>query len=172
MELLSLLILLLVIGAVIFFRGLQKKSIQPTSLSPKRDRESIGANYELKNTFFTRSEKPFFDELQKQNNNRYTILSKVRMEDIVNVVSGLERKKSYGLRSRIKSRHIDFVILEKSFGKILAVIELDGHSHNWKGSQKGDNLKNEVFAAVGVKFYRVKVGEVYADKIREMLNSL
>ncbi len=172
--------ILLVIGVVIYiFKELVDKDsvVQKTEKKEekkeekvKKEKEDLGKYYQLKNTFFTYREKPFFDELQRQNNGRYTILSKVRMEDVVNVVKGLNYKKSYSMRNRIKSRHIDFVILDKFSGKILAVIELDDNSHNWKKAEAGDDLKNAVFSFVGVKFYRVKVGETYSDKVAEILS--
>lgn len=135
-------------------------------------KNKIGKYYRLKNRFFVNSEKYLFDELQRQNNNRYIILSKVRMEDLVNVVDGLDRKRRYGLRSRIKSRHIDFVILSKVSFNILVVIELDGKTHYWPSAKKGDDLKNEIFSNLNVKFYRIKVGENYATRVSEVFNSL
>jgi hypothetical protein len=164
---------ILIAIVVIVFVVIQKLKESEGGFEPKskKERESIGKYYYLKKSFFTFREKPFFDELMKQNNNEFVILSKVRMEDIVGVGKGIEKAKYRPMRNHIKSRHVDFAILNKE-GKILAVIEVDDKSHNTEKAKVGDGYKNDIFEFVGVKFYRVNVGETYANRISSIFTEI
>ncbi len=158
--------ILVLVGATVFLTNL-KENLEQDGKS-ENERENIGKYYYLKKSFFTFREKPFFDELSKQNNNEFIILSKVRMEDIVGVGKGNDIGKRYReMRNHIKSRHVDFAVLNKD-GKILAVIEVDDKSHNTEKANNGDQIKNDIFGFVGIKFYRVKVGEVYSERIKDI----
>jgi hypothetical protein len=123
-----------------------------------------------KKSLFTPTEYVFFQELQKQNNKKYVIHSKVRLEDIVGVGKGVGNRFRE-MRNHIKSRHVDFAILDKA-GKILAVIEVDDKSHDTEKAKVGDGYKNDIFEFVGVKFYRVRVGETYAERIENILGEI
>lgn len=90
------------------------------------------------------------------------------MEDIVSAKKSLDWKEKGIKRNYIKSKHIDFVILDNHYGNILAVIELDGKSHDTEKQGKYDKIKDDILNSVDVKFYRVKVGEVYSEKINEI----
>lgn len=166
-------ILILAVIVFIAYIVIQKlKESEGTIISkPKKEKENIGKYYYLKKSFFTFREKPFFDELMKQNNDQFVILSKVRMEDVVGVQKGIEKNKYRPMRNHIKSRHVDFAILNKE-GKILAVIEVDDKSHDTEKAKIADGYKNDIFEFVGVKFYRVRVGEVYADRINDMFTEI
>ncbi len=148
------------------------KSSENNSEIDKKPIDNIGPYFTLKKYFFTQSEKTFFNELVKQNNNQYTILSKVRLEDIVSAKKSLDWKEKGIKRNYIKSKHLDFVILDNHYGNILAVIELDGKSHDTEKQGKYDKIKDDILNSVGIKFYRVKVGELYSKKIQDILNTI
>ena len=175
------LIVLAIVGFVIYkiYNILQKMKIDSTSSTKEREEDGeeeeeeeeklgIGKYYIIRNKFFTRSEAMFFNILKKENNNKYTILSKVRVEDIVSVVKGLEYSERQRGRGYIKSRHLDFVLLENN--NIKCAIELDGHSHNSEKQKYSDQVKDEIFEAVGVELHRVRVGENFEKEIRKIIN--
>ena len=157
------------IGIVFFVINLKNKigGSKDTKL-----KENIGSYFTLKKFFFTQSEKSFFEELIKQNNERYIILSKVRLEDIVSAKKSLDWKEKGIKRNYIKSKHLDFVILNRHYRNILSVIELDGKSHDTEKQGRYDKIKDDILRSIGVKFYRVKVGEIYEEKIREIFENL
>ena len=161
-----LVVLFLIINNHIILKkiGINKKIIS--------DVENIGDFFELKNHFFTYTEKLFFNELQKQNNEQYIILSKVRLEDIVSAKKSLDWKEKGIKRNYIKSKHIDFVILNKQISQILCVIELDGKSHDQEKQSKYDKIKNDILNTIGVKFYRIQVGSIFTQKIKTIFESL
>lgn len=124
--------------------------------------------YKVKEGFFTRSEYQFFTELNKQNQGNYYVLSKVRLEDIVEVVPGLDRKVRFGKRNVIKSRHIDFVLVDKLTGKVAHAIELDGYSHNNRKQQESDRKKNKILKQCGVNLHRIRVGQNFIEQVEKL----
>jgi len=156
---------LIFVGIATFISN-QNKETKKKSEKPK---ENIGHFYYPKKSLLTQTERTFYQELQKQNNNQYAIHSKVRLEDIVGVAKGVgDRFRE--MRNHIKSRHVDFVITKHS-GEILAVIELDDKSHDTKKAQVADEIKNQIFEYNNVKFYRVRVGEDYLEKVSHILSN-
>ena len=165
MKSILILAVLVFIGYIVIEKIKQSES---NSNFAKKPIDDIGSYFTLKKYFFTQSEKTFFNELVKQNNNQYTILSKVRLEDIVSAKKSLDWKEKGVKRNYIKSKHLDFVILDNHYGNILAVIELDGKSHDTEKQGKYDKIKDDILNTVGVKFYRVKVGEDFANTIKNL----
>ena len=164
-------ILLLAVLVGIAYVIIQKLK-QNESLADKQPIDNIGSYFSLKKYFFTQSEKAFFDELTKQNNGQYTILSKVRLEDIVTTNRSLDWKEKGIKRNYIKSKHLDFVLLDRQYGNILSVIELDGGSHNSEKQGKYDKVKDNILNSVGVKFYRVRVGEDFHNSIHNIFTEI
>lgn len=75
------------------------------------------------------------------------------------------------MRNHIKSRHVDFIIVGNN-GEILAFIESDDKSHESEKAQHGDEIKNQTFDFVVVEFYRVKVWEMYLERIENILEEI
>lgn len=134
--------------------------------------ENIGSYFKLRDYFFTNSEKPFFDELVRQAGERYIVLSKVRLEDVVTTAKKIDYKEKGLKRNYIKSKHLDFVLVDKSSGKIVYVFELDGYSHNSEKQAKYDKIKDDILNSVVVRFARVRVGQNYETVIRDILMNL
>ncbi len=141
--------------------------MKKSSLSVK-EKEDIGKYYYIKKSLFTPAEYVFYQELQRQNNNQYLIHCKVRLEDIVGVAKGVGTRYRE-MRNHIKSRHVDFVLVDQS-GDISIVVELDDRSHDTEKAQVGDKLKNQIFNYNKVRFYRVSVGINYTKKVAEILS--
>jgi hypothetical protein len=164
-------ILLIVVGLIFFgivtFVKEQKKESRVKTEKPKED---IGHFYYAKKSLMTPTERNFYKELQVQSNNRYATHSKVRLEDIVGVANGVGSRHRE-MRNHIKSRHVDFIITEHS-GEIIAIIELDDKSHDTKKAQVGDEIKNQIFEYNKVRFYRVRVGETYSERIKNILKEV
>ena len=125
-----------------------------------------------KTNLLTPTEYRFWTELKAVcDAKKLLICPKVRMEDFIQVnVSSYAEKQKY--RSKIKSRHIDFMLCDNKL-QILAGIELDDKSHNKEEAQKNDEFKNQVFFNLGLPLYRVKVkSENYADEIEQIMNDI
>lgn len=89
------------------------------------------------------------------------VCPKVRLEDIAHV-SGTKQVKKY--RNYIKSRHIDFLLINSKY-ETVAAIELDDPSHNNPNAIKNDEFKNQLFATIGVPLIRIWVGTDYTTQI-------
>ncbi len=100
------------------------------------------------------------------------ILSKVRLIDFVGVKRGLKGNEAFGFISKIKQKHVDFLICNPDNLYPLAVIELDDSTHQSLKSQENDKLKNQVLNSAGIKIYRITNIDEDLEKIfREIKSS-
>lgn len=105
----------------------------------------------------TKTELKFYKELKKITDSlELTIFPQVDLERIINV-----KDNDKSLRGRIKSRSIDFTIVENIKCKIICCIELDDYTHNRENIKKIDEFKNKIFEKVKIPLYRIKVNNYY-----------
>lgn len=83
------------------------------------------------------------------------ILSKVRLIDFIGVKRGLQGNEVFSFISKIKQKHIDFLICNPDNLYPLAGIELDDSTHQSIKAKEKDEFKNEVFKSAGIKLYRI-----------------
>ena len=131
----------------------------------KRYNEDL-EKYIAKEYIMTRTEREFYIELKKITDElNMTIFPQVDLERIIKVSDN-----NYRDRNRIKSRNIDYTIVQDDKYKIICCIELDDYSHNTKKAQKADNFKNELFEKVGIPLHRIKVSNNYdKEEIKTIL---
>jgi len=103
-----------------------------------------------------RSETQLFQTLLAGLPTGFHVHGKVRVEDIIRVKSGVDPKRRWSLRGRVKSRHVDYLLTDRA-GRPLLAIELDGASHR-KGAI-ADDVKTALFLAAGVPLKRIRVGQ-------------
>ncbi len=127
--------------------------------------------YELRSDFFNRSEFAFYQLLEEKVPKNFMIFSKTRIEDFIRVKSGLSKNETWWLRSRIKSRHVDFLICNEH-GTPKIAIEIDGWSHNNFDRKNRDNFVNELYNEVWLPIKHIRVGENFEQKIDEIVDSL
>ncbi len=116
-------------------------------------------------------EKAFFSALLTHLPRGYYPQGKVRLEDIIGVRKGLPYKDTQSLRGRVKSRHIDFLIIDRD-GRPVLGIELDGNSHQTKRAIENDHVKTALFAAAGISLRRVRVGDDFNHIIAKIVTEL
>ncbi len=166
-------IILLIFGAIIaavLFGKSKTKYVPPQSTMPD---PGIFRHYEAKDSLFAnRSELAFFHAMARALSPQYHLLTKPRLEDVIGVKADLPNPKlAFQLRGRVKSRHVDFLIMDDS-GRPICAIELDGRSHKNKQAEAGDTLKDGIFAASGVPLHRVIVGQDFAMAAQNILNQI
>ena len=118
------------------------------------------------------SEQALYINLQKNLSDTFIVLSKVRIEDFVEVKTGIAKNERFGLRNKIKSRHIDFLICDLATTKPVLAIELDGSSHNNYNQMKVDKFKNDLFKNVGLQVEHIHVGSNFSDEAIRLRNML
>lgn len=80
------------------------------------------------------------------------ILAKIRLADLVNADTDLNRSENASAFAKIKAKHVDFAIAKDM--DILIIIELDDSSHQRSDRQERDNFVNEVLLNAGYKVVR------------------
>ena len=139
----------------------------------KKQSENIIENNKLKyikkDYIFTPTELKFYRELLKITDElSLVIFPKIRLADIF-------KHNEYKDFNKVKSKHIDFLLCDKSNCKIRLAIELDDYSHYNNRALKNDNFKNEIFKQTNLPLIRIKVNNTYnleelKQKIKESLN--
>lgn len=128
------------------------------------------SNYIKKDYIMTQTELIFYRELKKVTDKlELSIFPQVNLERIINVKDNNKTN-----RNRIKSRSIDFTIVNNKNCKIICCIELDDYTHNYKNRIERDTFINELFNNVGIRLHRIKVNSKYnledlENKLKESL---
>lgn len=119
------------------------------------------------------SERELYMILRKELGDKFIVLSKVRIEDFVDVNdTGLNWNDLQSLRGRIKSRHVDFLICDLETSEPLYAIELDGPSHLQDKTVERDNFVDNLYKKIKLPFVRIKVGSNFAKEVGEIKNLL
>lgn len=156
-----LIIIILVLGILYLEKMVDKKN------SENNITENI-LNYKKRDYIFTQTELKFYRELMKiANELDLVIFPKIRLADIFKH----EEIKEF---NKIKSKHIDFLLCDKSNCRIRLAIELDDYMHQKEKAIKNDSFKNEIFEQTNLPLIRIKVNNTYnleeiKTKIKESL---
>ncbi len=119
----------------------------------------------------TKTEYAFYIVLKNLcDQNNLLICPKVRMEDFLTVT---DEENTLRYRGFIKSRHIDFLICNSKL-YLLAGLELDDSSHLTPEALVHDMFKSQVFHAIQVPLFRVKVTrqEFYELELNKIIQSI
>ena len=138
----------------------------------EREDEKKQSLFYLRNDVMNKSERIFFDMLKRELDSTYNIFPKMRVEDFVGVKkNGAPRSELFGLRGRIKSRHVDFLLCDKSMKPVMA-IEVDGLSHRSKKAIERDNFINTLYGDIKLSIKHVRVGSKFIDEVESIKEEL
>ena len=126
--------------------------------------------YEKNGVLFTPAERSFLGVLQKIIDEKYYILGKVRLADLVKVKSGPNKSAWKAANNKIQSKHIDFVICDSSTFAVKFAIELDDRSHKEGKRKDRDEFVDSAMAAAGIPIHHFPVKKAYS--IDEIKNSI
>lgn len=158
-------ILLVIAALALWFFARPKFETPQTQPSDQRTYKQYAA---ARSVFVNTSEMAFYHALRRDMPKDAFVLSKVRLEDIIGVKPSIKNPEArWKLRARVKSRHVDFLVIDK-IGTPLAAIELDGSVHSTPETFHADTLKNGLFSTVGIPLIRVETGRDYSEKLREI----
>ncbi|MEQ5736405.1 DUF2726 domain-containing protein [Providencia alcalifaciens] len=105
----------------------------------------------------TKSELIAYSKIEKLLGDDEILLSQVRLADILKVDNNKYKYKSsdwYVRFNKIKSKHCDFVVVNKISGEVVIVIELDDHTHRADDRINRDIEVNHIFGFAGVNLLR------------------
>ena len=163
----ELLLIAIIVALVIILFNSKIKDKKPQH----NKNNNINYNYlpYAKGHLLTKTEHTFFITLVRESlKRRILVCPKVRLEDIIFVTDKQNRNK---YRGYIKSRHVDFVLLNASC-ETVAAIELDDPSHNTAKAAKTDQFKDELFLKVGIPLIRISAGTDYIKEINYAFDDL
>lgn len=125
--------------------------------------------YRKKSRLLNNSEQALYINLVQELGDSYLVFSKVRIEDFVSAnQSGIARNISFGNRGRIKSRHVDFLICDKSDTRPVMAIELDGGSHqNWDRFKR-DNFVDDLYRQIDIPIKHIPVGSNFINEVMDI----
>lgn len=116
--------------------------------------------YRKKDYLLTVAERNFYQVLsQVIEKNNGLLFAKVRLEDLLWLPRGTENR--WGLRNRIKSRHIDFVICDNQSVMPLLAIELDDSSHQRQDRIERDQNIDRILHDAGLPILHIRVQHSY-----------
>lgn len=142
---------LIVFGVMTFLLSLLKS---------KRKRPS--AKYKKTDHLFTKAERSFFGVLQQAVGDRFYLMGKVRLSDVIKPDCGKDRSAWQSAFNRITSKHLDFVACDPADLSIQFAIELDDSSHQRKDRSARDQFLNEAMKSAGVPLYRFSAKRTYS----------
>ena len=111
-------------------------------------------------SLLTPAEQKFFEELDTVVDGQLTILTKVRIADLIQVTSPSSAARQQIFRS-ISAKHVDFVLAEHGTLRPVAALELDDSSHQRRDRRRRDEFIDEVFRLAEVPLLRFRAAASY-----------
>ncbi|OPY07923.1 MAG: hypothetical protein A4E68_01507 [Syntrophaceae bacterium PtaB.Bin095] len=106
--------------------------------------------YEKEPALFSPAEHSFLGVLEQVINNRYRLMGKIRLADIVKVKNGLSKSEWQNAFNKIQSKHVDLVACDPTTLSVLFVIELDDKTHKQSKTQNRDKFVDNVMRTAGI----------------------
>jgi hypothetical protein len=124
--------------------------------------------YRPRHPFLTPAERSFFGVLQQALNADYHVFAKVRLADIVQPAASPSRSGWQSAFNRITSKHVDFVLCDRSTVNVAAVIELDDRTHLTLEAGFRDDLVDIALRDANIPILRVPARSSYSPvQLRE-----
>jgi hypothetical protein len=136
-------------------------------LNFSRDREA-SFPYERADTLISPNQQSVLFLLKKTLDERYSVFSKIRLQDLVRVNSDLSPGQQKAAMKRLTSEPLDLVICEKGNAAILGVVLLDGDEASLdNGRVRQEPVVDLVLAAAGIPVVHLNASKTYSpDDIR------
>jgi len=122
----------------------------------------VALPYQKEPALFTPAECSFLAVLEQALGDRYRVLGKVRLADVIRVKSGLSGSARQQAFNRIQSKHLDFVVCDPNDLSIQFVVELDDSSHQQSRRQARDEFLDKALGVAGVPVFHFPVKRAYA----------
>lgn len=134
-----------------------------------------GYPYTKKDNLFSNAERSFFGVLEQAVGEESRVLGKVRLADVLGVQPMSDRKIWWRAFSRIKAKHVDFLLCDPATLSIQAAVELDDDSHAREKRKSRDAFLGKACEAAGLPLIRIPARNSYSvaetrEKLSEVLN--
>ena len=123
-------------------------------LKARTKRESVEYPYQKADSLFSPAERSFLGVLERAVGDKCKVLGKVRLADIISLISGLSKSDRQKAFNRINSKHVDFALCKKDDLSLICAIELDDSSHKKSDRKNRDDFLEKALNASSVSFIR------------------
>ena len=131
---------------------------------------NIGLPYLREPELFTSAERAFLHVLETAVGGDYRIFAKVRVADVICLETGLAPRIKRIASNKIRTKHFDFILCNKSDLSIVCAIELDDANHQRQKREEHDTFLSNVCERVFLPLLRVPAKEGYP--ITHLRNSI
>ena len=173
----SIIIISILVVLIIFIKTDDTKKLKQNDNDADEDEKDIEVSNEnsekdypyVRKYLLTKNEWKFYKDLKRITDKYHIhILSKVRINDLIDVKKGTDKSALY--RTKIAQKHFDFVLANPDNLAILCAIELDDSTHdNNIKTQQRDFFVNHLCEVVSLPLIRIRNAEGLEDKICETL---
>lgn len=115
--------------------------------------------YRAVDSVLSKGELAFFSVLFDVCADRFTVLAKVRLSDLVDVTDRSWKGRRWF--NRIAQKHVDFVLCEPGTMRPVLIIELDDRSHMREDRAERDEFVDECLRCAGLRLLRIKAQAAY-----------
>jgi hypothetical protein len=124
-------------------------------------------DYKKRDALFTKAEINFLKTLEKiVINPDVAIFGKVRIADIITPKGVANSKRWWQLFVKISSKHVDYVLCDKSDYSVICVVELNDRSHNTAKAKQRDAFVRKAYQSADIKLIEVTASRRYdVDKV-------
>jgi ssDNA-binding Zn-finger/Zn-ribbon topoisomerase 1 len=126
--------------------------------------------YRKSTALFSPAERSFLGVLHQAVGGDATIFGKVRVADVVEPETGLNRSDRQSAFNRISGKHFDFLLCDNEDLSVICAIELDDRSHQSKSRHQRDEFLKGVCEAAGVPLVQVPAMSGYViDVVKRLI---
>ncbi len=149
----------LILGTILYFQWRRKRNVQVAEPpAPVNWYQAIPA-------LFTPAEQLFLSSLEVALQGvPVRIYGKTRIADLIRVRRGLSRSDYAGAFSKIRSKHVDFVLVHPLTFAPLLVIELDDSTHEEYERKVRDAFVDEAMNQAGIPILHVPLRKRYLEQ--------
>jgi hypothetical protein len=119
-------------------------------------------SFEIRSPLFTPAENSFFGVLEQALGNRYRVLGKVRLGDIIKPAKALSNSKRTNALNKLNQKHVDFVICSVVDLSVFGVIELDDQSDAPEDQTGRDQFVDQALSSAMVPCIHFSAKQDYA----------
>jgi len=140
-------------------------------LASRLNDNSFPFPFDKKGAIFTPAEKNFQNLLEQAMGEKYRIVNRVKLSDILTVRNGVSTRASQSAINNAENKYLDFAICEKNSMKLLGTIDLvDTQGRGYK--LKKDWFVSGALEAASIPHIRIKVKNSYSlTEIKSCINS-
>ncbi len=129
--------------------------------------------YSLRTPFLSAAERSFYGVLCTAVANRYVVLAKVRVADVITPQKSNNRSKWQTAFNRISAKHFDYVLCDPKTLSVEHVVELHDRSHKRANRAQRDKLLRTACESAGLSLIEFAAKPAYSvDEIRQELNRI